>query len=221
MCGRFSLSTPREDLRKQFDLFTVPDLPPRYNITPGTPIGVVRATPEGRTLDPVRWGLIPSWAKDASIGNKLANARAETLQEKPSFRGAFRQRRCLVPADGWYEWKKIPSGKEPWYFSRVDGTPVALGGLWERWQEPETGAWVDTCCLITTEPNPLAAEVHDRMPVIITPDHWETWLAPKSRPDVLLPLLQPIPSEGLRVWRVGSQVNNPRVDDPRCIEAVE
>jgi putative SOS response-associated peptidase YedK len=166
---------------------------------------------------PLRWGLIPSWADDPTIGNRLINARSETVASKPSFRAAFKNRRCLIPADGFYEWKKEGKTKQPLHIQRKHGLPFAFAGLWEEWERENE--IIQSCTIITTEANELMAEFHDRMPVILDAKHYELWLDPEVHdPNLLEPLLRPYPSEELVVHAVGSLVNNPRNEDPRCVE---
>ena len=165
----------------------------------------------------LRWGLIPHWARDPSIGNRMINARAETVGEKPAFRSAFRSRRCLVPSSGFYEWKKEEGGKQAYFIRPRGRSSFAFAGLWERWQGPE-GSLVESCTLITTEANELISHLHDRMPVILPPSEYALWLDP-GIPDGrrLIPLLQPSPTMELEAFPVGAIVNNPKMDDSRCI----
>ena len=180
MCGRFLLHAPVEVLQRAFGFAERPNLQPRYNIAPTQTVAIVRRKDDGggRELALVRWGLIPSWAKDASIGGRLINARAETVAEKPAFRGAFRRRRALVPADGFYEWRKREGDrpKQPLLIRRRDGQPFALAGLWEHWRGPE--GEVQTCTIVTTAANVVLAPIHDRMPVILDPASYDRWLDP-------------------------------------------
>ena len=171
MCGRFVLMTPGRSLAKRFGLEEVPDLEPRYNIAPTQMVAMIRLDRDTlqRRLVLVKWGLIPFWAKDSSIGNRLINARAESAAEKPAFRSAFKSRRCLVPADGYYEWKKRKGGqKQPYLARNADGSPFAFAGLWERWQAPEDEI-IESCTILTTDANDLTQPIHDRMPVILKP----------------------------------------------------
>ena len=174
-----------------------------------------------RMLDAFRWGLIPSWAKDASIGNKLINARCETVAEKPSFRSALKRKRCMVLVDGYYEWKQDTKPKTPFFFHRKDRKPLALAGLWEEWTSPETGEVVRSCCLITTGPNALVAPIHDRMPVILSKEGQEQWLRPEPQEAAaLMPLLVPYAEDALDMYEVARVVNSPGNDVPECIERV-
>ena len=219
MCGRFTLRTPAGAIVEQFHLRGELQLPLRFNIAPSQPIAAVRQTVAGgeRELAMLRWGLIPFWAKEAAIGNRMINARSETLAEKPSFRAAYKNRRCLIVADGYYEWQKRESGKQPYYFHRQDDGPFAFAGLWERWDKgPEP---IESCTIITTDANELSRPIHDRMPVILSPEKYDLWLDPEFEETApLQPLLQPYPSDDLVAEPVSTHVNRPTNDDPRCIE---
>ncbi|MBD2100164.1 SOS response-associated peptidase [Leptolyngbya sp. FACHB-261] len=220
MCGRFSQTRSAAIVAEAFQLAEVPPLDPRYNIAPTQPVAVIRCTAEQpqRQLQQLRWGLIPSWAKDASIGSKLINARAETVAEKPSFRSAFSQRRCLVLADGFYEWQRLERGKQPFYIRVGEGEPFAFAGLWERWRGPD--GEVESCTLLTTEPNELMRPIHDRMPVILQPQDYDLWLDPSVRePAQVQPLLHPYPAEAMTAYTVSKQVNSPANDSPECIKS--
>jgi len=222
MCGRFSLALDPEELREVFGLVETPTLwIPRYNIAPTQPVAVI--TDAARpTLDYMRWGLVPSWTKDISIGQKLINARAETIREKPSFRSAFSRRRCLIPADGFFEWKKPEGGKklpaEPYYFRLRDGKPFAFAGLWEIWHSPE-GDELKTCTILTTDANELVGTVHQRMPILFEVDEAWTWLQPLAA-DTLLALLKPFPAEKMEAYPVSRLVNDPKQDDPQCVQPI-
>ncbi len=219
MCGRFTLSTPAQTLQKLFDLPEVPELPPRYNIAPSEMLATVRL-PEGkpsRGLAGLRWGLIPPWATDPDVGNRMINARAETVATSPAFRGAFRRRRCLIPADGFYEWQRQGRYKQPFYLHMRDGSPFAFAGLWEHWKGPE-GQVIESCTLITTEPSELVRPVHNRMPVILDPDDYALWLDPGMNDvEPLKALLRPYPPEQMEAYPVSQMVNSPANDDPACI----
>lgn len=205
MCGRFALKTPSSQLASHFKLDEAVEVAPRYNIAPGTDIPTIRHSPEGkRVMHLLRWGLVPHWAKDPSIGNKLSNARGETVAEKPSFRDAFKRRRCLVPADGFYEWKAEGKLKQPYYFSMKDSAPFALGGVWESWRTPD-GEILRTCCLITTGPNEIMLPVHDRMPVIVSPENYEQWLT--GEPADAQALVKPYSVEDMQAWAVSKRVS--------------
>ncbi|MGE5189033.1 MAG: SOS response-associated peptidase [Gemmatimonadota bacterium] len=220
MCGRFALFSPEEILAALFGVEGAGFPPPSYNIAPSRAVAAVRAVPEAparRELALLRWGLVPSWAKDPAIGNRMINARAETAPGKPSFRSAFRRRRCLVPADGFYEWRKTGGRKQPYYVRMADGKPFAIAGLWERWEGADGD--IESCVLLTTGPNDLLAPIHDRMPVILSPAGYGPWLDPEGHdPAALLPLLRPFPPDGMVAFPVRTLVNNPAADDPRCIE---
>jgi putative SOS response-associated peptidase YedK len=211
MCGRYSLATGVDVLRGLFRIEgEAPSLEPRWNVAPTQPVTVVVVPNEGpRTLRLMRWGLIPSWAKDPSIGNRMINARAETLAEKPSFRDALRKRRCLVVADGFYEWVKEGARKRPVWIHPKEGGVLAFAGLWERWKDPE-GSTVESCTIVTTSANGTMAPFHHRMPVILPPAAWDRWLDPApADPAALLPLLVPAPDDLLAVRPVSTLVNSP------------
>lgn len=222
MCGRFTLRTPPGDLAEVFALFREPDwLQPRYNIAPTQQVLAIRFDEHATPREPVmlRWGLIPSWAKDAKIGNSLINARADTVAAKPSFRAAFKRRRCLIVADGFYEWKKLDDGKQPYQIGLRNGKPFAFAGLWERW---EKGAEpIESCAIITTEANDLMSPLHDRMPVILRPDDYDAWLDPSGDAKALQGLLRPYPDDDLVAYPVSRAVNNPRNDRAECVEPVK
>jgi len=223
VCGRFTLSTPSEMLAELFELEGgPPGLPPRYNIAPSQPVAVVRRpVADGpRRLHLLRWGLIPAWAKDPAIGARMINARSETVADKAAFRAALRKRRCLVPADGFFEWATEGARKQPYLFRLRDGRPFAFAGLWEAWHAP-TGDMVETCALLTNEANDVVRPVHPRMPVILTPDHYDLWLDPTvDQTAPLLPLLVPLDPATMLGYRVSPRVNSPANDDEGCVEAV-
>jgi len=213
MCGRFSLIVDASVLADVFDMDPPRDLKPRFNIAPTQTVPVARAAESGpRQWTEARWGLIPHWAKDAKIGARMINARGETAATKPSFRSPLKSRRCLVPADGFYEWVKTADAKVPHYIHFTDGRPFAFAGLWERWRE------LDTFTIITTRPNELVAPLHDRMPVILAPDNFAEWIEPVELPqDRLQILLSPFPAEEMEAYRVSTHVNKPANDDPECV----
>ena len=221
MCGRYSITTPIEALARLFRLDgPLVNLAPRYNVAPSQTVPVIRPKPddggEGRALAMLRWGLVPSWAKDPAIGTRMINARAEMAAEKPAFRAAMRARRCLVPADGFYEWRKLGKAKQPYLIRLADGGPFAFAGLWERWQGPD-GALVESCAILTTTANPLCAPIHPRMPVILAPADHAAWLDIAGRDAAALgPLLRPYPAAGMVAYPLTSHVNSPRNDDPAC-----
>ena len=219
MCGRFTLTVDPGQLRETFSWLDIPDeLTPRYNVAPTQPVAVVPNDGKNK-LDFFVWGLIPSWAKDPQIGSRMINARSETLAEKPSFRAAYRRRRCLVLADGFYEWRKEPGSKTktPMYIQMESQEPFAFAGLWEIWHSKE-GDKILSCNIITTEPNELVAKIHNRMPVILPSESYTEWLAPEERqPGQLNHLLKPYPDQELVAFPVSKTVNSPINDVPECI----
>lgn len=218
MCGRFTLTADADDLREQFPgLYIPPDLQPRYNIAPSQPVAVIPNDGKNR-LDFFVWGLVPSWAKDPSIGDRLINARAETLLEKPSFRNAFRRRRCLVLADGFYEWRKEGKVKVPMYIRLASGKPFAFAGLWEYWSSAD-GSEIFSCAIITTEPNDLMATIHNRMPVILPRQAYDLWLQPgETDTRRLTQFLAPYTAEEMIAYPVSPLVNNPRYEAAELIQ---
>ncbi len=220
MCGRFTLTDPDANLAVQFNLSGIPDLQPRYNIAPTQPVAAVRVVAEGtiREMVMLHWGLIPFWAKDPKIGSRMINARSETAAEKPAFRTAFRQRRCLVVADGFYEWQKTNGTKQPFYIRLRDARPFAFAGLWEHWKGPDDRV-IESCTLLTTQPNDLLRQVHNRMPVILKPKDYDLWLDPQiQKAELLQPLLLPYPPEEMDAYAVSRYVNSPDNDTAKCIE---
>jgi putative SOS response-associated peptidase YedK len=219
MCGRFALTVDPAVLQDAFPEFTFPgQFAARFNIAPTQPVLVIPNDRAGRA-DFFVWGLIPSWAKDPSIGARMINARAETLAEKPSFRAAFRYRRCLILADGFYEWQALVGSKVkfPHYIRLKSGRPFAFAGLWEDWHAPD-GSQVKSTTIITTQPNELIARLHNRMPVILPPDTYARWLEPSPRqPADLQGLLAPFPAEAMSAHPVSTLVNSPANDLPECI----
>lgn len=219
MCGRFALKAPPAELMTRFSLDECADISPRYNIPPGTDIPVIRQSPEGkRVLHLLRWGLVPHWAKDPSIDAKLNNARGESVAEKPSFRDAFKRRRCLIPMSGFYEWKAEGKIKQPYYISLKSGVPAAMGGLWESWKDPD-GNILRTVCVVTTSPNAVMTPIHDRMPVIIAPENWHSWLS--GMPEEIAGLVAPYRDEELQAWPVSRRVSKTQDDDAGLIEPIE
>jgi putative SOS response-associated peptidase YedK len=219
MCGRYTLTSPLEGVRQLFDFIERPNLIPRANIAPTHQVPVVRLGGDGkRHLDPLRWGLVPSWAKEASIGARLINARGETVASKPSFRRAFVERRCLVPADGFYEWKTEEGAKQPYRITLADGGPFAFAGLWERWRDPEAGDDLETFTIITTEATPDLAAIHSRMPVILDPGDFAPWLDPATAPEALQALLKPYEEAPMVAYRVSRAVNKVANQDLTLIE---
>lgn len=217
MCGRFTQKSSPKKVAERFEVEGVPPLLERYNVAPKQKVLGIRESAAGREATFFRWGIVPSWAKDPAVGNKLINARSETVTEKPSFREAFKSRRILVPAEGFYEWARRGDRKRPFYFHMKDGEPFAIAGLWERW-EGEGGA-LETCTLLTTEANELLAPYHGRMPVILRPEDYGVWLDPGvRRAELLKPLLRPYPDEGMTAYAVSPLVNSPSSEGPRCVE---
>jgi len=220
MCGRFTLTDPDADLAVQFNLPEMPDLQPRYNIAPTQPVAAVRVASRGadREMVLLHWGLIPFWAKDPDMGARMINARSETVAEKPAFRAAFRKRRCLVVADGFYEWQKQNGTKQPFYIRLRSSRPFAFAGLWEHWEGADVSV-IESCTLLTTQPNDLLRPVHNRMPVILHPKDYDLWLDPEvQNAELLQPLLHPYSSAEMDAYPVSRWVNSPGNDDPRCIE---
>jgi putative SOS response-associated peptidase YedK len=217
MCGRFTLTAARERLQERFALATIePSYLPSYNIAPGQAVVTVINDGEPRAAL-CQWGLVPSWAKDPRIGNRLINARAETVADKPSFRRALRQRRCLVLADGFYEWRKRGKSKQPMYIGLPEHQPFAFAGLWEVWHDAE-GAALSTCTIITTAANAFMQPIHERMPVILPAAAEAHWLDQRIvEPEQLLSCLTPYPAEAMVAYPVSSLVNSPRHNSPECI----
>jgi putative SOS response-associated peptidase YedK len=222
VCGRYAQFTPPEAIAELFGAtLDSADVGPRYNAAPMQWLPVIRQRPSGeRVVQTLRWGLLPSWAKDETIANRLINARAETLAEKPSFRTAYRKRRCIVPADGFYEWAKRPDGKQPFYIHAADGTLLAFAGLWERWTRPEDEEVIDSFTIVTTEANDRMRPLHDRMPVILAHEAVVRWLDPASEPDALSDLLGPCPDPRLALHPVTRAVGNVRNEGPELIAAI-
>lgn len=227
MCGRFTLKTPLRQVAEAFDAALSPAAAgdgwaARYNIAPTQQVLVVReSTGHGtRELVPLHWGLIPRWADDPAIGGRMINARSETLAEKPAFREAFRKRRCLVVADGFYEWRQGAKPKQPYYIHLKQEGPFAFAGLWEHWQHGELA--IDSCTIVTTEANELLRPLHDRMPVILPPEDYARWLDEEQQEaDALAPLLRPYAAEAMALRPVSTVVNSPRHDGPECLAASE
>ena len=222
MCGRFSNDAKSSQIEKEFKTGKVnPKLfEPRYNIAPTQTIAAVLESGGERIVEGLRWGLIPSWAKDESIGSKLINARAETLSEKPSFKNAFRSHRCIIPASGFYEWQKQAKGaKQPFYFHLKDKEVFGFAGLYEQWLDRETGEQIETCTIITTEANKVLEPIHERMPVILKPKDYDQWLDAKEKDtNKLQKLLAPYPAPEMESYQVSKSVNVPSNDAPELIE---
>jgi putative SOS response-associated peptidase YedK len=223
MCGRYAFFSPAEAVKRIFALDEVPELGPRYNIAPTQPVPAVRAGEEGaRAFAMLHWGLVPKWAKERAIGNRMINARSESLAEKPSFRDAFRKRRCLVLADGWYEWQVTPDGKQPWFIRMKDARPLAFAGLWERWKDPKDGALLESCTIVTTDASQSIRKIHERMPVVLAEADRDRWLDTAfSETDKLSELLRPYEPKALEAWPVSRQVNAPKNQGPELIAPVE
>jgi putative SOS response-associated peptidase YedK len=221
MCGRYTIRASKESLARLFGLDEFPEFQPRYNVAPTQAVPVVRINQQSgaREAALVRWGLIPSWADDPKIGNRMINARAETAASKPAFRGPFRTRRCLIPADGFYEWKKISSKKQPYYITMKDGQPFAFAGLWDAWDKE--GEKIESFTILTTSANELLVDLHDRMPVIVNAHDYELWLTPNVKDlDSVQALLQPYSSNAMATQPVSPWVNSPRNDDRKCVEII-
>lgn len=217
MCGRFVRSSSAAAIAKVFGV-AESDIPASsYNIAPTQSVAAIWRSDLGLQLQSLRWGLIPSWAKDPAIGSKLINARAETVAEKPSFRSAFRQRRCLIVADGFYEWQQVSSSrqKQPYFIGLQDEGLFAFAGLYEHWHSPE-GEIAHTCTIITTTANELVEPIHERMPVILSPQNYDLWLDSSSKVDRLQDLLAPYPAAAMQVYPVSRSVNSPKNNSPEC-----
>jgi len=222
VCGRFALSTPPTEIAENFGLDEVPRLEPRFNVAPGQRIASISQSGEDRrsVLSLRRWGLVPSWAKDEKIGNRLINARAETVAEKPAFRSALRRRRCLVPADGFYEWSGSKGAKQAYFLGFEGRALFAFAGLWEQWTHPD-GAPLESCTLLTTAAAEQLRVLHDRMPVIVDPADYGLWLNPDVQtPDLVSPVIDRNLGGALDFYPVSNLVNDVRRDDPRCAEAI-
>jgi putative SOS response-associated peptidase YedK len=217
MCGRYRLSRRKQVVEEYFESPSdEEDWNPRYNIAPTQPVATIRQAGSSRILSLMRWGLVPSWASDISIGARLINGRSETVLEKPAFRDSFRLRRCLVPADGFYEWKKAGKERYPFHFVMKDSSLFAFAGVWDRWRSP-AGQVVESCSILTTAPNELLEGVHDRMPVILPQRHYQTWLtAPATDSQRLAELLVPFDASVMQRYPVSSLVNKPENDVPEC-----
>ena len=222
MCGRFSLVVPERFFSKIFVFKDLPEMQPDYNIPPGVDIWAVR-TPDSSDeaeVAQLRWGLVPHWAKDPKIGNRMINARSETAAEKPAFRTAFRKRRCLIPADGFFEWKRNGKSKTPYFIHLQDKQPFAMAGLWERWTSPD-GSELDSCTILTISPNSLMQELHDRMPVILSNENIHSWLNKNTPLEELHRLTAAFPAEKMKAYPVSPLVNSPRNNGPECLELQE
>lgn len=224
MCGRYRLSRRRQIIEEYFDAVSgEDDWEPRFNIAPTQPVPVIRQHPKEpiRQLSLMRWGLIPSWAKDPSVSAQMINARSETAATKPAFRDPLKFRRCLIPADGFYEWKRMPTSKQPYCFEVNEGELFAFAGLWDCWKG-SSGKAVETCSILTTTPNAVTSAVHDRMPVILEPDTYDLWLDPGMRDmRVVSDLLKPFDAQLMRCYPVSTRINHVANDDEECSQAVE
>jgi putative SOS response-associated peptidase YedK len=219
MCGRYTLRTPVDTLAERFEIDDAPSsIAASYNVAPTQGVATVLVEDGKRKLEMLQWGLIPSWADDPSVGNKMINARAETVAEKPSFRKAFRNHRCLVLADGFYEWQKGANGKQPYYIRMEDDSPFGFAGLWESWHN---GREIRSATIITTDANDVVAPIHNRMPVILHPEDYELWLDPDfDEKEPLTALLKPYPAEVMEAYPVSRSVNSPSNNEPSIIESV-
>jgi putative SOS response-associated peptidase YedK len=221
MCGRYRRTTAAEELARRYHIPIPPqrDLPISWNIAPTQEVLAIRFHPQSkqRTLDVLRWGLIPYWAKDPKIAYKTINARVETVHTAPSYRQAFMKRRCLIPADGFYEWKKVPGGKIPYSIGMADNSPFVFAGLWEGWKDLGNNEWLHTCAIITGEPNEFVREIHTRMPVILPKEHHDAWLFGEAGKEIL----GPFPSDRMKAWPISDRINTPKNDDPEIIVPVE
>ena len=224
MCGRYRLSRRKQVVEEYFDAISMAeDWTPRYNIAPTQPVPVVRQNPREpvRELSLLRWGLIPSWAKDSSVSAKMINARSETASEKPAFRDALKFRRCLIPADGFYEWQRTGKAKQPYCFEVNEGELFAFGGIWDRWKDPSGNA-VETCSILTTVPNAVTSPIHDRMPVILDPESYDLWLDPGMRNAAeLSEMLRPYDARLMRCYPVSTRINHTTNDDEECSVPME
>jgi len=227
MCGRFILESDTEAVIRQFELDELPELElePRYNIAPTQPVPAVRADRHSgdgkRRLVMLRWGLVPRWADDPSIGNRMINARSESAHQKNAFKAAMKYRRCLIPANGFYEWQKRPGGKQPYFIGFPERVLFALAGLWEHWQDAD-GNELETCTILTTDANAALRSLHDRMPVILPEGHYDRWLDPEQTdPESLLDLLRPFDPEPMTSYPISTRVNKPAQDDASLVEPVK
>lgn len=219
MCGRFSLVVPERFFSRVFVFKDLPEMQPAYNIPPGVDIWAVknRESTGEPTVARLSWGLVPSWAKDPKIGYRMINARSETACDKPAFRSAFKQGRCVIPADGFYEWRRNEKTKMPFHIHLHEHEPFAMAGLWETWKGPEGGE-LHSCTILTTAPNNLMESIHDRMPVILPWEAVAAWLAPDTSIDELKSLLLPYPADNMEAYPVSPLVNNPRNNRPECLK---
>jgi putative SOS response-associated peptidase YedK len=227
VCGRTSLTASPEELAEAFALDELPAVAPRYNIAPTQPMPAVRvhAATGGRRLGMLRFGLVPHWAADPGVGARLINARSETARTRAAFRDPFRERRCLVPATGFFEWRRVDRARQPYLVRRRDGKPMGLAGVWDRWRPPagaDGAGAIESCAILTTPANELVARLHDRMPLVLDPADYGLWLDPAMTDTArLLPLLRPYPAEEMVAVPVSPRVNSPHNDDPSLIEPID
>lgn len=229
MCGRYVQASSPELLAERFSVDELRErveaTEPDYNVTPRRDVPVVAVSEQRRVLDAVRWGLVPPWAKELKVGDRMINARAETIATKPAYRKAFQKRRCIIPADGFFEWRRRPDRpKQPYFIHRVDREPIAFAGIWERWKDrdDDSAPWIRSCAIVTTEANDLMRPVHNRMPVILPESAWETWLDPENEDvDSLQALLVPEAAGELALYPISTRVNRPTNNDISLLEPVE
>ena len=223
MCGRYRLSRRKKVIEEYFDAFGDEDWSPRYNIAPTQPVPIIRQNPKEpvREMSLVRWGLIPSWSKDSSASARMINARSETAATLPAFRDALKSRRCLIPADGFYEWQRVGKTKQPYCFEVGNAQMFAFAGIWDRWKDP-SGNWVKTCSILTTMPNAVTSAVHDRMPVILDPDSYDLWLDPGMHDaSTVSDMLKPYDAQLMRRYPISTRINHVANDDVECSAPVE
>jgi len=221
MCGRYRRTTSEEELARRYHI-AIPserDLPISWNIAPTQDVLAIRYNPESkqRSLDALRWGLIPNWAKDPKMAYKTINARVESVDTAPSYRQAFKKRRCLIPVDSFYEWKKVLGGKIPYAIGMKDDSPFVFAGLWEGWKDPATNEWLRTCTIITGEPNEFVREIHTRMPVILPEEQHDAWLLGEAGKEILIPF----PADRMKAWPISPRVNSPKNNDPDILTPID
>jgi len=219
VCGRFGLTRPEALQLERFGITGLPPQEPRFNIPPSSDILVIRERKGITQAEMIRWGLVPSWAKDPSIGNRMANVRSDTALEKSSFRSAMQKRRCLIPADVFFEWQDVPGQKrrKPYAVALNNAELFALGGLWDAWRSAESGEWLITCAILTTEPNEILSPIHDRMPVIIRPSDYAVWIDPATTTSDVQRLVEPYSAREMKAWEISLLVNDPKIDDSRIL----
>ena len=221
MCGRYVIQANKQLLQKRYQLREKPEIEPHYNIPPGTPVLAIRQATDGAFASLLHWGLIPRWANDPSIGSKLSNARAETLEEKPAFCDAYRKRRCIIPASGFYEWKRRGNNRQPYFFEPTKEPLFSFAGLWEAWKAHGSDRVIESCTVITTAANATMAPIHHRMPVVLDKPSETLWLSEDSPMNAINGLLAPLPPEAIRCHPVSDRVNRTANDDPSLLEAVD